>query len=250
MKFALINGEKCEAIKGSKGNCPSCGAELIARCGDIKINHWAHKGNRNCDPWWENETDWHRSWKNKFSIEWQEVVHYDKNGEKHIADLKTNNDWIIEFQHSYLKPEERRARNIFYKKLIWVVDGTRRKRDRDQLIKALNYGTPIGNIKNFRRVRLDDCELLQEWTGSSPVFFDFGGDKVLWWFMGVSSNGMAYIGAFSCSDFIQIHRVGVNHKVDEFNKFVTDISGLIMKYESSLRKQALKRTYGGNRFYR
>lgn len=66
MKFALINGDKAEATKGAKGVCPSCGSELIAKCGEVKVDHWAHKGNRNCDPWWENETDWHRSWKGNF----------------------------------------------------------------------------------------------------------------------------------------------------------------------------------------
>jgi hypothetical protein len=237
MKLALINGLKSEAIKGAIGICPICESELIAKCGDLKMHHWAHKGNRNCDPWWENETDWHRSWKNKFPIEWQEVVHHDKNGEKHIADIKTPNEWVIEFQHSFLNPEERRARNAFYGKLIWVVDGTRRKRDKELLTKALNNGTLVGNINNFRRVRSADCALLREWIGSSPVFFDFGGEKVLWWLLGVASNGMVYIGPFSCSDFIEIHRVGLNQKVDEFNNFVKDISGLIRHYESSLQRR-------------
>ena len=88
MKFALVNGEKSEATKGAKGLCPSCRAELIARCGEVKINHWAHKGKRNCDPWWENETEWHRAWKNEFPTAWQEVVHYDENGEKHFTDTQ------------------------------------------------------------------------------------------------------------------------------------------------------------------
>ena len=60
MKFAIVNGTKCEAIKRVKGFCLRCGSELIAKCGEVRINHWAHKGTRNCDPWWENETNWHR----------------------------------------------------------------------------------------------------------------------------------------------------------------------------------------------
>ena len=58
MKFALLNNEKIEATKGVKGICRSCGSELIAKCGEIKVHHWAHKGNRNCDSWWETETGW------------------------------------------------------------------------------------------------------------------------------------------------------------------------------------------------
>ena len=114
MKFALVNGEKSEATKGAKGFCPSCGAELIAKCGEVKVNHWAHKGSRNCDPWWENETDWHRSWKGNFPVDWQEVIHFDGKGEKHIADVKTQTGYVLEFQHSYLDPEERRSRNAFH----------------------------------------------------------------------------------------------------------------------------------------
>jgi competence CoiA-like predicted nuclease len=61
MKYAIVNNAKTEAIKGVKGFCPNCGSELIAKCGERKINHWADKGNRTCDPWWEPETEWHRS---------------------------------------------------------------------------------------------------------------------------------------------------------------------------------------------
>ena len=118
MKFALINGVKTEASKGANGICPYCGSKLVAKCGEIKINHWAHIGNRNCDPWWENETDWHRSWKGKFPNDWQEVIHRSDSGEKHIADIKTESGWVIEFQHSFLNPEERRSRIAFYKKLV------------------------------------------------------------------------------------------------------------------------------------
>ena len=87
MRFAINNDIKIEATKGAKGICPSCGSELIAKCGEVKVNHWAHKGSRNCDPWWENEMEWHRSWKTNFPTEWQEVVHFDSSGEKHIADV-------------------------------------------------------------------------------------------------------------------------------------------------------------------
>ncbi|MCA6063582.1 competence protein CoiA [Thalassolituus marinus] len=112
MKYAIVNNEKIEATKGGKGSCPSCASELIAKCGELKVNHWSHKGSRNCDPWWENETEWHRSWKDYFPKEWQEVVHFDNSGEKHIADVKTKNGWVLEFQHSFLNPEERQSRNL------------------------------------------------------------------------------------------------------------------------------------------
>ena len=143
MKFAIVDGNKAEATKGAKGFCRSCGSKLVAKCGEVYVNHWAHKGKRNCDPWWENETDWHRSWKGKFPIDWQEVIQIAENGEKHIADVKTESDWVLEIQHSYLKPEERRARNAFYPKLVWVVGGTRRKTDVPQFDKAIKESTAV-----------------------------------------------------------------------------------------------------------
>src|SRR5689334_12169298 len=116
MKFALVNNAKVEAVKGAHGTCRTCGSEVIAKCGEVKANHWAHKGNRNCDPWWEHETEWHRAWKNHFSGEWQEVVLKDElTGEKHIADIKTEHGLVVEFQHSCINPEEQRKREGFYK---------------------------------------------------------------------------------------------------------------------------------------
>ncbi len=98
MRFALSNDERIEAIKGAKGVCPCCGNVLVAKCGEVYIHHWAHK--KKCDDyWWENETEWHRNWKNKFPKEGQEVTQYAESVEKHIADLKTSSGWVIEFQH-------------------------------------------------------------------------------------------------------------------------------------------------------
>lgn len=75
MRFALVNGEKAEPQPGFRGICPNCQSEMVAKCGRVKVWHWAHKGQPSCDPWWELETQWHRSWKDHFPIDWQEVTH-------------------------------------------------------------------------------------------------------------------------------------------------------------------------------
>lgn len=159
MKFALVDGIKIEASRGAKGFCPSCESELTAKCGEVKVHHWAHKGSRDCDKWWENETQWHRDWKEQFPTDWQEVIHRAKDGEKHIADVKTGEGWAIEFQHSFLNPEERRARNAFYNKLVWVIDGTRRKTDAIQFEKTLQTSKTI--INEPRVVRVSFPEKMQ-----------------------------------------------------------------------------------------
>src|SRR5215469_8979083 len=129
MKFACVNGQRQEAQPNLLGKCPACGQPMVARCGEARVWHWAHKGHRDCDPWWENETEWHRAWKDQFPADWQEIVHNAEDDERHIADVKTQNGWVIEFQQSRISPDERRSREAFYQSLVWVVDGLRLKRD-------------------------------------------------------------------------------------------------------------------------
>jgi hypothetical protein len=219
VKFALVNGDKAEATKGAKGFCPSCGAELIAKCGEVKVNHWAHKGSRNCDPWWENETDWHRSWKGNFPVDWQEVIHFDGSGEKHIADVKTQTGYVLEFQHSYLDPEERRSRNAFYPKLVWIVDGTRRETDKLQFEKVIKESTTVIKELPIRRVFFpEECRLLKEWHDTNAlVFFDFQEMKetnqsMLWFLFPKLATNEAYISPFSRKTFIEMHN---ENKFDE-----------------------------------
>ncbi len=219
MKFALVNGNKVEATKGAKGLCSFCGSELIAKCGEIKVNHWAHKGTRSCDPWWENETDWHRSWKNYFPQEWQEVIHTNEvSGEKHIADVKTDSGWVLEFQHSYLNPEERRSRNAFYSKLVWVVDGTRRKTDKPQFETAIKESTLELNNPPIQIIHVtfaQECRLLKEWHDNNVlIFFDLQETKDptqsrLWFLFPKIETNKAYLWPFSRQMFIEMHNQNI-----------------------------------------
>lgn len=123
MQYAIVDSERRQAFPGGKGGCPTCGAEAIAKCGPRVLHHWAHSGRRNCDPWWENETDWHRQWKNLFPESCREVPHVAANGEVHRADIQTPTGIFIEVQHSAITDEERLSREAFYGNLVWVIDG-------------------------------------------------------------------------------------------------------------------------------
>ncbi len=235
MKFALANDERIEASKGAKGICPGCGSELIAKCGEIVIHHWAHK--KKCDDhWWESETEWHRNWKNEFPNEWQEIIHYDNSGEKHIADVKTPDDWVIEFQHSAIKPEERRSRNKFYNKnskLIWVVDCKRRKTDIRQFTNELFYsfGTSSPEILEVYA----DSRLLKEWKNNdSYVFLDFGDIEVngtdFWCLCPIAYDGVAFITQISRRKFIDY----LNNNNDFENMFSEDIMKALSKIKSHI----------------
>jgi len=246
MKFALVNGQKTEATKGAKGVCAGCGSDLVAKCGEIKTNHWAHKKNRNCDRWGENETEWHRAWKGQFPIDWQEVVHRDKNGEKHVADVKTNQGWGLDFQHSYLKPEERRVRDAFYQRLVWVVDGARRKRDKPQFFKALKHVARVNENPLILRVPSGECALLQEWAGChAPVHFDFGednkpeGDRI-WCLLPGSSNGWAYVAVVTRSEFIRLHRTGSKKESLDFAEILKKLCEIVT-VDIALRQRAQRR---------
>lgn len=176
MKFALVDDIKQEAAPGMKGICPVCGAQCIAKCGERNINHWAHKSKKDCDHWWESETPWHRKWKDKFPKEWQEVIDYDLDtGEKHIADIRTDTGLVIEFQHSAIKPEEKKAREKFHKTMLWVVDGTRCPTWWKRFVNETWRGNRILKSSFFTGAEM--C-LPEIWQNSSVgVVFDFLGDK-------------------------------------------------------------------------
>lgn len=139
MKYSLVNNIKTEAFKGGRGVCEYCGKETIAKCGTKNIDHWSHKSLVHCDNWWENETKWHRDWKDEFPKEWQEIIHIDINSnEKHIADVKTSKGLVIEFQNSPITPNELISREMFYKNIIWIVNGEHFKKNFHILDKLPN----------------------------------------------------------------------------------------------------------------
>jgi len=182
MKYALVNGERQEAQPKLSGKCELHGCSVIAKCGRVKIWHWAHIGKQNCDPSKESETPWHRAWKNHFPKEWQEVVHVAENGDRHRADVKTDQGYALEFQNSPIKLEECQSREDFYKAMIWIVNGTERPNDKAKFINAWKCSVPIkGKVEIWKlNDGFEKCPLLRDWADSSaPVFFDFGEDFLL-----------------------------------------------------------------------
>ena len=188
VRYSLVDGERTEALPRLNGVCQCCGGQTIAKCGQHVVWHWAHKRREDCDPWWESETEWHRSWKDRFPLDWQEVVHCDHaTGEKHIADVKTPHRLVVEIQNSPIHPEEMRSRENFYSKLVWIVNGNRRGVDgRSQTLDRsyFNMGRSSDPICHdplaFPVEWLGKSKLVHNWSKSSAVvYFDFG-DGILW----------------------------------------------------------------------
>lgn len=183
MEFALVNGEKRSPIKGQRGLCQCCGALMVAKCGRFKMWHWAHMPRNSCDPWMSPETEWHREWKNCFPEDWREVIHIDaRTGEKHIADVKTPDGLVIEFQHSPLDYDELVSREEFYENMIWVVDGDRDSTDprtfRLGLSSQPEEFRPLVHLVGW----WGRSRLLNSWAeANAPVYIDFG-PSGLWYF--------------------------------------------------------------------
>lgn len=203
MRFALVGGARMEATSNARGRCIGCGAEMIARCGRVRVHHWAHRGKRSCDQWWENETKWHRQWKSAFPFEWQEVIIRSPDA-YHIADIQTPNGEIIEFQHSHIGWEELSVREEFYgPRMVWVVDGTRLKRDRETFMQHIAGMQSFKNRNGTIDFNPHATRIGKHWNVSNRlVYLDFG-DEHLWRIsIGMKGNWQKHIKRFKKQDFI------------------------------------------------
>jgi hypothetical protein len=126
--------------------------------------------------------------------------------------VKTPHGRIVEFQHSYLKPNERRTREAFYKSIIWVVDGLRLKRSKQSFYRSLTERVPPNVPQSQFSLMTHECELFRTWAKSSVgVYFDFGeaeedirrfGIGVLWRLSPNTRDGFAILNAVSITAFI------------------------------------------------
>lgn len=212
MQFAIVENERCSASLGLAGACPVCGSAMVAKCGDYRIHHWAHRGERNCDSWWEPEKEWHRNWKSKFPAAFREVIAFDTTGEKHIADVRTDQGIVLEFQHSHLDPQEQRAREAFHSNMVWVVDGTRLKKDLPRFIAGSAYLERRHEILYLLR-NPEECFPANWLNCTVPVFFDFKGSEevaapdaireFLWCLLPGRAEGLAVVGMQSRAALVQ-----------------------------------------------
>lgn len=207
MHLAFVDDVRTPPSPKMVGTCPVCGDPVLAKCGTMRVHHWAHRGTLACDAWWESELQWHRDWKDQFPVAWQESIRFADDGEKHVADIRTEAGLVIEFQHSALDPFERAAREKFYGDMVWVVDGKRLVRDRPRFVENKGllawtgkpglFTTPVAE-KVFQR----------NWVGSTAqVFFDFGPlesqPDYLWCLLPERVEGDAVVAAISRASFVK-----------------------------------------------
>lgn len=106
------------ASPGINAKCPCCNTNVISKCGDIKIWHWAHETNNpHCNN--KPETAWHIEWKRLFKPEYIEV-RIERDNMAKIADVQEKNGLIIEFQNSSISEAEIFSREDFHENIIWI----------------------------------------------------------------------------------------------------------------------------------
>lgn len=158
MKWAIKDNIKVESSPDRKAICPLCKEEVISKCGDINVWHWAHKNKKDCDSWWEPESEWHKDWKSNFPIEQQEFIMG-----RHRADIRTKDRWIIELQNSTISSREIIEREEYYKRMIWLING-----------KTLCKGLRIRNKDNKITFRWKSPPK-SWWVSKKDIYIDMSG---------------------------------------------------------------------------
>lgn len=188
MLYAVGNSNnRIRARPNDVGRCPACEGEMIPKCGEINVWHWAHKTLRGCDPWFGKETEWHLCWKARFPNDWVEQLicaASEERIEKHIADVRLpTSGLVIEFQHSPISPSEIGARENFYGKMIWVFD-IRKSAER----KCVDVIDGYQFYESRFDIRHRDNHCTFRWKHpkkhiaytTCPTFLDIGRDRLFW----------------------------------------------------------------------
>lgn len=163
MQFAHNSeGQRLLPRRGVRALCPLCAEPVIAKCGSIKVHHWAHVARPDCDSWFEPETEWHRAWKARFPEASVEVPCGD-----HRADIR-HGGLVIELQHSAISPAMITERERHYGRMIWIVDGAPFV-ERFFLMRMMGKSVFSFKWKHQKTA----------WRSARrPVYFDFGSSTI------------------------------------------------------------------------
>lgn len=195
MLFAIINNDKVEAKPKTIGVCPLCERTVFSKCGELNVWHWAHHKDESCDSWYEPETEWHKNWKLIFGKENCEII-ISKDGVRHIADIRTKENVIIELQNSPIpKPIIRKRENFYGERMIWVINGKHFKGNfniyssrLDEDEEHFRLYNPLSRQYGIVEKNSHKKEVHFSWNWArkswcdvqSNVFIDFGDGNLFW----------------------------------------------------------------------
>jgi competence protein CoiA len=207
MLFALVDGEKVEAKPNTQGKCQLCESDVFSKCGEINDWHWAHFKDESCDSWYEPESEWHKNWKLIFGKENCEII-ISKDGIRHIADIQTKENVIIELQNSPIpKPIIRQRESFYGEQMIWIINGLHFKNNfkfyppgttisfRSDNKSPDRHGIFINNIQETTPHLKNEVNFSWDWARKSwcdvqrYVFIDFGDETLFWVMDGMGTSG-------------------------------------------------------------
>lgn len=122
MEVALKDGVRVRPTStGQRAVCQTCDGEVLSKCGEINVWHWAHRAIAGCDSWLEADTEWHSEWKTRVPESWIEIV-IEKDGKRRLADIRLPNGLVVKLQRSPLSPKQVRNYEQFFGNMIWIFD--------------------------------------------------------------------------------------------------------------------------------
>ena len=199
-----INADKNRILptKQARALCPGCEQPVIARCGDVNADHWAHLSGCECDPWHEPETRWHVNWKMQFEEQSREVVMPPHRADLCATRVHTEREarTVIELQHSPIEPAEIKEREIFYfgacGDMRWVIDA-----------REITQNFQFGNSDKLNGGATIRASFKWRWFRKSwgivhvaPRYLDFGDE--LWRIEDINADGKGSCRSYSYHEFL------------------------------------------------
>lgn len=134
--FDQVDGHQVAAQKGLKNVlCGCCKEQVLAKCGEIKIWHFAHEKKSQCEvALYGGMTKWHLEWQERFPEKCREITR-EYFGIRHRADVICNNT-VFECQKKMMPLEVMLERENFWRKagytFYWIFESQ----------KVDSYGEP------------------------------------------------------------------------------------------------------------
>src|ERR1035437_4900517 len=175
--------------------CPGCRAPVLSKCGAINVWHWAHASGKECDPWYEPETQWHINWKMQFEESCREVVMGEHRADIFALDKYSTFPYVVELQHSPLEFTEIVERERFYGLMVWIVDGLGFKNHFEFGCEIKTNGGATVEAP-FRRKWFR-----KSWAGSSKALYLDLGD-CLWLVTGMNADGTGTVRSLTYHEFL------------------------------------------------
>jgi len=144
--------------------CRCCSSLLQAVLQTDKVKHFRHENTDDCiSTTDDNLLLWHILWQSTVNVENREYT-MKENNKKHRADIYIpENNYVIEIQHSHIDPDQIKKREIFYKNLIWIIDGTS-EINIEKLCEKCNKISDLCEkcLLSIKKEKIKTCEIVFE----------------------------------------------------------------------------------------